>query len=130
MKSMAVSKIQNGFQMIYESDYTKFFTPESGVTANLITIRQVEKNIYYLFFRVNATIPANGRIKVGELNLAFFGDKPIVAYIPGEFEANGKHYPVIVNIGANGEIFVNNESSTAISGQAITAMGNITRREI
>ena len=125
---MATSKIKYGFPIAYESDFTKFATPASGVTFSDVRVWQVERNIFYFYFSVSMSqsVAANSTQTIGSLKLSFFGDKPVTGIIPATIA--GQSIGIMFQLFTNGDIRLINTSDVAVS--SANGQGVVVRREI
>lgn len=118
---MAVSKLNKGFIETIHSNYTDFFTPESGVTVVNCVVRQLDNNVFTLRLNVDLTtpIPAHSSARIGTMDYSYFGKNTIGGMITTIVQntgiSDGDNRLGIILPGSNGSVNLYNTSDIAIN---------------
>lgn len=133
------------FEMTYNATYTDWFTPATNFVVTQATIRQVERNIYYVYIngyfstdgtasgRVNSITAYTGAV-IGTVKKTYFGPSPdglpITGYVSAlvaELDDSNKVRSAAAGFAVSGEVQVRGANYNACYA---TVNGLVVRREI
>lgn len=134
------------FEMMYNANYTDWFTPATGFVVSQATIRQVERNLYYVYIngyftsdgttegaRVDRITAYTGAV-IGTVKKTYFGPSPdglpITGYVPtlvAEANDSAKVRSAIAGFTVAGDIQIRGANYNTCY---VTVNGVVVRREI